>query len=274
LLSHAAGRRVGGCRCRAASSACERSWSPVGRRPQAPDNDRSDRVGRGRDHGARTSVSKRSAKILRTQTVSSHRTHLARRTSRTRKPDIGRSVSRRKYRLWTRADCVPHFGHELDERADRTRRSTPSWSSAALTTTNPGGTKDEACRLRIALILLQKPKASGTLISSKLSQSQSSTPIDTRVDGGKYLRKQESLMARGTHKAESAKSRPSPKTKHATTAKTKRAARPTPSRKPQPKQRFTVSHHRDADFAEGLRNYAKYRDLVLQRRPAAWCKRM
>ena len=68
-------------------------------------------------------------------------------------------------------------------------------------------------------------------------------------------------MARGTPKAKSAKSRPSPKKKHATTAKTKRAVRPTPSRKPQPKQRFTGSHHRDADFAEGLRNYAKYRDL-------------
>jgi quercetin dioxygenase-like cupin family protein len=68
-------------------------------------------------------------------------------------------------------------------------------------------------------------------------------------------------MARGTPEAKSAKPRPSPKTKHATTAKTKRAARPAHSRKPQPKQRFTVNHHRDADFAEGLRNYAKYRDL-------------
>jgi quercetin dioxygenase-like cupin family protein len=45
------------------------------------------------------------------------------------------------------------------------------------------------------------------------------------------------------------------------TAETKRAARPAPGRKSQPKQRFTVSHHSDADFAEGLRNYAKYRDL-------------
>ncbi len=28
-----------------------------------------------------------------------------------------------------------------------------------------------------------------------------------------------------------------------------------------PKQTFTVSHHREADFTEGLRTYAKYRDL-------------
>ena len=73
-------------------------------------------------------------------------------------------------------------------------------------------------------------------------------------------------MARGTLKTKSAKPRPSPKTKRARTAKTiiaktKRAARPAASRKPRPKQKFTVSHHREADFAEGLRNYAKYRDL-------------
>ncbi len=28
-----------------------------------------------------------------------------------------------------------------------------------------------------------------------------------------------------------------------------------------PKQKFTVSHHREADFDQGLRTYAKYRDL-------------
>jgi len=28
-----------------------------------------------------------------------------------------------------------------------------------------------------------------------------------------------------------------------------------------PKQKFTVSHHREADFKQGLREYAKYRDL-------------
>jgi hypothetical protein len=68
-------------------------------------------------------------------------------------------------------------------------------------------------------------------------------------------------MARGTLKANSAKPRTARKTKSATTGKTKRAATPIPGRKARPKQKFIVSHHREADFAEGLRSYAKYRDL-------------
>jgi len=68
-------------------------------------------------------------------------------------------------------------------------------------------------------------------------------------------------MARGTLKAKSAKPGTARKTKPATTVKIKRAAQPTTGRKARPKQKFTVSHHREADFAEGLRNYAKYRDL-------------
>jgi mannose-6-phosphate isomerase-like protein (cupin superfamily) len=67
-------------------------------------------------------------------------------------------------------------------------------------------------------------------------------------------------------------------------AKTKSAAR-TPSRsqargrpsgrrspvrakakaKPRPKHRFVVSHHRDEDFQVGLRRYAKYRDLGMNK---------
>ena len=38
-----------------------------------------------------------------------------------------------------------------------------------------------------------------------------------------------------------------------------------------PKQKFTVSHHREADFKQGLRAYAKYRDLGDRgRRREAW----
>ncbi len=40
-----------------------------------------------------------------------------------------------------------------------------------------------------------------------------------------------------------------------------RSARPKAGAKARPKQRFTVSHRREEDFAEGLRRYAKYRDL-------------
>jgi quercetin dioxygenase-like cupin family protein len=62
-------------------------------------------------------------------------------------------------------------------------------------------------------------------------------------------------MARGTLKAKSAKVKP------ATASRAKTIARPATGGKPQPKQKFTISHHREADFVEGLRNYAKYRDL-------------
>ena len=47
------------------------------------------------------------------------------------------------------------------------------------------------------------------------------------------------------------------KTKPPAKARTKVRAK---ARKP---QRFTVSHHRDEDFDQGLRTYAKYRDLGL-----------
>jgi len=44
--------------------------------------------------------------------------------------------------------------------------------------------------------------------------------------------------------------------------KAKAATRPAKSAKPRPKQRVAVSHHREEDFkADGLRAYAKYRDL-------------
>ena len=43
----------------------------------------------------------------------------------------------------------------------------------------------------------------------------------------------------------------------------KSKARTTPPKKPaRPKQRVAISHHREEDFrADGLRTYAKYRDL-------------
>ena len=41
--------------------------------------------------------------------------------------------------------------------------------------------------------------------------------------------------------------------------------RPLPKTKTRPKQTFTASHHREEDFEEGLRSYAKYRDLGMSR---------
>ena len=41
--------------------------------------------------------------------------------------------------------------------------------------------------------------------------------------------------------------------------------RPLPKAKTRPKQTFTASHHREEDFEQGLRSYAKYRDLGMSR---------
>ena len=62
-----------------------------------------------------------------------------------------------------------------------------------------------------------------------------------------------------------AKARKATKATARSAARRKRAARPIARAKaktrPRAKQRFTVSHHNEADFDAGLRRYAKYRDL-------------
>ena len=68
-------------------------------------------------------------------------------------------------------------------------------------------------------------------------------------------------MARGTFKTKSAKPRTARTAKSAIAPRTRKTAQPTGASMSGPKQKFTVSHHREADFAEGLRKYAKYRDL-------------
>ena len=47
--------------------------------------------------------------------------------------------------------------------------------------------------------------------------------------------------------------------RHSKKSKTKLRAKARP--KNRPKQKFTFSHHREQDFLQGLRTYAKYRDL-------------
>ena len=51
-----------------------------------------------------------------------------------------------------------------------------------------------------------------------------------------------------------------PASKKATARRVKKAK---PRAKARPKHKFTVSHHREEDFDQGLRSYAKYRDLGL-----------
>ena len=49
--------------------------------------------------------------------------------------------------------------------------------------------------------------------------------------------------------------------RRAVKAKTQVKQRPKNRPKNRPKHKFTVSHHREQDFDQGLRSYAKYRDL-------------
>jgi len=66
----------------------------------------------------------------------------------------------------------------------------------------------------------------------------------------------------GTKRKTSARTRSKPaarSTASARRARTTRASKPKAARRP--KQTFVVSHHKEKDFEEGLRSYAKYRDL-------------
>ena len=70
-------------------------------------------------------------------------------------------------------------------------------------------------------------------------------------------------MAKAKRKAKATKAKAKRSTKKVGAKSTKRtkgasAAKHTKPRKP---QRFTFSHHREEDFNQGLRAYAKYRDL-------------
>ena len=61
-----------------------------------------------------------------------------------------------------------------------------------------------------------------------------------------------------TRKAKARNTKAKPKTKKKLTAKRAKART-----KPRPKHKFTVSHHREEDFDQGLRPYSAYRDLGL-----------
>jgi hypothetical protein len=85
-------------------------------------------------------------------------------------------------------------------------------------------------------------------------------------------KKPTSRTSRAAAKAAAQKKSPARKTAKSTTAKST-TAKPTarkkiksraapPAKRTRPKQRVAISHHREEDFkADGLRTYAKYRDL-------------
>lgn len=89
-----------------------------------------------------------------------------------------------------------------------------------------------------------------------------------RTGAGSPTRKKVAARRRPTTKQAATKTTRAAKATRATKRPAKRAVRSAaprtekaPARAP---QRFTVSHHREEDFAEGLRAYAKYRDLGLK----------
>jgi hypothetical protein len=56
-------------------------------------------------------------------------------------------------------------------------------------------------------------------------------------------------------------SKPTSRKSPARKANARRAVKAKTRAKKRPKHKFTVSHHREQDFDQGLRTYAKYRDL-------------
>ena len=56
-------------------------------------------------------------------------------------------------------------------------------------------------------------------------------------------------------------SKPASRKSPARKANARRAVKAKTRAKKRPKHKFTVSHHREQDFDQGLRTYAKYRDL-------------
>jgi mannose-6-phosphate isomerase-like protein (cupin superfamily) len=67
-------------------------------------------------------------------------------------------------------------------------------------------------------------------------------------------------MANRKNKAKKKASRKAP-ARRATKTKARPKNRPKNRLKNRPKHKFTFSHHREQDFLQGLRSYAKYRDL-------------
>src|ERR1051325_11054005 len=59
---------------------------------------------------------------------------------RTPRPAIGRSATRRRYRLWMRSDLVPQTGQILSPPAARTTITAIASSRVALSITKPPGT--------------------------------------------------------------------------------------------------------------------------------------
>src|SRR3954452_18278915 len=133
-----------------------------------------------RADGANTPSAKRSVKIWRPHRTASQRKRRAITRSCTIRPERGRSVTRRRYRLWTRRETVPQDGHRPTLPDARTAITALLPSKYALSTTNPLGTRLErwsACCMALILPAINAPDIPKT--ASKVSQSQYCRPNDT-----------------------------------------------------------------------------------------------
>jgi hypothetical protein len=96
-------------------------------------------------------------------------------------PAHGKSATCLSYRLWIRRDLAPHNGHSAMPPSDRAAKIIESDESLTLSITNPLGTSDEIrTPARMALIPRWRT-ASSAKKSSDVSQTQSSTPIDSQA---------------------------------------------------------------------------------------------
>ncbi|APG09740.1 hypothetical protein BKD09_15480 [Bradyrhizobium japonicum] len=89
-----------------------RSRSTAKRQTQVMDDKLASSLAVRRADGANIPSAKRSVKIWRPHRTASQRKRRAITRSSTTRPDNGRSVTRRRYRLWIRRETVPHDGHK------------------------------------------------------------------------------------------------------------------------------------------------------------------
>jgi hypothetical protein len=88
--------------------------------------------------------SKRSVKMRRAQRTVSERKRREWSISTTRRPAIGKSATRRGYRLWIRPETTPQDGHGLFALVARIVTMVLLPSLNATTAENPGGSNSEA----------------------------------------------------------------------------------------------------------------------------------
>jgi len=121
--------------------------------------------------------SKRSVKMRRPHRTALHRKRRAITTSRTDRPANGKSLKRRRYRLWTRSELAPHPGQGFALLMCRTviTAVAPSQTARHLKAMRDEGGWSEGLVHDVDSSV--KPTRTGTHTSSKLSQSPFYTPI-------------------------------------------------------------------------------------------------